>query len=139
MTEPLHDPLLPPALPLEPSTVEMLGAEQHPLPERPRLRAVEAFPVEVEGETMLCLRDPSSITDAVLGISMDAVPILQALDGTHTIVDLQASETRRRGRLVLRSEIEELVRTLDEGLFLLSPHFEAVHAAMTNEYRQSSS
>jgi AmmeMemoRadiSam system protein B len=106
------------------------------LPERPRLRPVEAFPTQIGDEQVTCLRDPANISDAVIGFSMEAIPILQALDGTQTILDIQVAETRRQGRIVLRSEIEDLVRALDERLFLLSPRFEAAHAALTDEFRQ---
>src|SRR4030095_3670499 len=93
------------------------------LPERPRLRPIEAFPMDVAGETVICVRDPANISEAVLGLSPEAIPVIAALDGTHTILDIQVAETRRQGRIVLRSEIEEIVRTLAEGLFLPSPRF----------------
>jgi len=109
------------------------------LPERPRLRAVEAFPTNIQGEPVVCLRDPANISSAVLGLSLDAVPILSALDGTNTILDLQIAETRRQGRIVSHAEIEEIVRTLDEGLFLLSPRFEAAEAALATEFMESRS
>ncbi len=106
------------------------------LPERPRLRPIEAFPAQIEGQRLICLRDPGGISEAILGLSLDALPILQALDGSHTILDIQVAETRRRGEIVLSSEIEEMVRALDEALFLLSPRFEAAQTAMTEEFRQ---
>jgi MEMO1 family protein len=109
------------------------------LPERPRLRSVEAFPLEVQGETLICLRDPANVSEAVLGIAVESLPILAALDGTHTIADIQVAETRRQGRIVLRAEIEEIIRALDERLFLLSPRFAAVQAALADEFHQSRS
>src|SRR5437870_7023541 len=124
-------------LPTSPAAPGGPGPEQ--LPERPRLRPVEAFPAQIGDEQVICLRDPANISDAVIGFSMEAIPILQALDGTQTIFDIQVAETRRQGRIVLRSEIEDLVRSLDERLFLLSPRFEAAHAALTDEFRQRAS
>ena len=93
--------------------------------------------MQAEGENLVCLRDPAGMTDAILGFSVEAVPILQALDGTHTIMEIQVAETRRRGQIVLSSEIEEIVRALDEGLFLLSPRFHEMQQAMTDDYRRS--
>ncbi len=107
------------------------------IPARPRLRPVDAFPTELQGKQAIALRDPSNMSDAVLAFTVDAISILQALDGAHTILDIQAAETKRRGRLVLRAEIEELVRTLDEQLFLFGPRFDAARAAMTDAFRQN--
>lgn len=88
---------------------------------------------------MICLRDPANIAESVLGFSYHALPILAAMDGTHTIFDIQVAETRRQGRIVLRAEIEEIVRTLDEGLFLWSPRFEAAQAALAEDFRRRAS
>jgi AmmeMemoRadiSam system protein B len=85
------------------------------------------------------LRDPANISEAVLGLTADAVPILAAMDGTNTIFEIQVAETRRQGRIVARSEIEEIVRALDEGLFLLSPRFETVQEAIAGEFAQGAS
>jgi hypothetical protein len=145
MMQPPHDPPTFSALPATPGgqSADAGGAgsttEPGPLPERPCLRPIEAFPAEIEGERIICLRDPASISEAVLGLSVDVIPILAALDGTRTILDIQAAESRRQGRIVLRSEIEEVVRTLDESLFLQSPRFQAVYAALTDSFRQQPS
>ena len=42
----------------------------------------------------------------------------------------QITETKRQGRLVMRDEIESVVRALDDQLFLFSPRFEAARAAL---------
>src|SRR5437763_7275166 len=104
-------------------TADSQDPAARPIPERPRLRSIEAFPADVQGQRVLCLRDPSNMSEAVLAFSEDAVPILAALDGSHSILDIQVAETQRQGRIVMRSEIEEVVRTLDEALFLQSPRF----------------
>ncbi len=147
MTDRLHyspaSTPLPSSLPAEPSAPRAERISAIPvdgeLPERPRLRPVEAFPLEMEGGTLICLRDPANISETALGISIDALPILAAMNGTNTILDIQVAETRRRGRIVFRTEIEELVRTLDERLFLLSPRFAAAQAALANEFSQQPS
>jgi MEMO1 family protein len=114
-----------------------ISAGKHPLPERPRLRQVEAFPADVEGRRVLCLRDPSNMSEAILAFAEDAVPILAALDGSHTILEIQVAETQRQGRIVMRTEIEEVVQTLDEALFLQSPRFEAYRNGLAGEYMRS--
>ncbi len=68
-----------------------------PLPEAPRLRAVEAFPAELEGRPVLCLRDPSGVTEAVLAFPRAVVSILALFDGTRSVADVQAEIMRRHG------------------------------------------
>jgi AmmeMemoRadiSam system protein B len=95
--------------------------------------------VDIGGETVICLRDPANVGGAVLALSVDAVPILNELDGTKSLLDIQVAETRRQGRIVLRSEIEGLVRALDEALLLMSPRFAAMQTALRDEFTQSPS
>src|SRR3990172_5901874 len=107
------------------------------LPERPRLRPIEAFPLTTDGHQMIGLRDPSHVAEAVLMVPAAALPIVAALDGQHTILDIQEAETRRQGRLVFREEIERLVQILNEDLFLEGPTLEAARRAQAEAFHQS--
>src|SRR5262245_63761132 len=82
-------------------------------PPGPRLRPVEAFPATVDGREVICLRDPSGLTEAVLTIPRAAAAILALFDGTRTIRDVQADIMRRQGTLVPSDQLESLVETLD--------------------------
>jgi AmmeMemoRadiSam system protein B len=95
--------------------------------ESPRLRPVEAFPAQVEDREVVCLRDPSGITDAVLSVPRSLAPILALFDG-RTLVDVQAEIMRQSGELVLRSQLESMVEVLDHHLFLEGPRLEAERA-----------
>jgi AmmeMemoRadiSam system protein B len=120
----------------------MLRRRGHALPprapvterERPRLRAVEAFPATVEGQPVVCLRDPSGVTDAVLTVPRPLVPLLALLDGTRSLLDVQAEIMRRHGELVLRSQLEAIVETLDQHLFLEGPRLEAERARQRDAF-----
>ncbi|HEY3116303.1 MAG TPA: AmmeMemoRadiSam system protein B [Chloroflexota bacterium] len=107
------------------------------VPERPRLRALDAFPATIEGQNLICLRDPSGFSDDVIGLPRDLIPLLEAMDGTHTLLDLQVAETQRQGRIVLQSELEDLVSALDSHLFLASAHFEATINKTADDFRQA--
>ena len=111
--------------------------ERSVIPERPRLRRVEAFPVTTDGHQMICLRDPSHVTEAVLMFPPPVLQIVAALDGEHTVLDIQEAETRRLGRLIYREEIERLIRTLDEHLFLEGQALDAARRAQAEAFRQS--
>ena len=95
--------------------------------ESPRLRPVEAFPAEVEDREVVCLRDPSGVTDAVLSVPRSLAPILALFDG-RSLVDVQAEIMRQSGELVLRSQLESMVEVLDHHLFLEGPRLEAERA-----------
>jgi AmmeMemoRadiSam system protein B len=96
--------------------------------ESPRLRPVEAFPARVEDREVICLRDPSGLTDAVLTVPRRLGPILALFDGSRSFVDVQAEIMRRCGELVLRSHLESMVDVLDQHLFLEGPRVEAERA-----------
>ena len=56
----------------------------------PRLRAVEAFPLEHEGEQLIALRDPAGYTPSVVMLPGGVVEIVALFDGSHSIIDIQA-------------------------------------------------
>jgi AmmeMemoRadiSam system protein B len=97
-------------------------------PESPQLRPLEAFPARVEDREVICLRDPSGLTDAVLTVPRSLAPILALFDGSRSFVDVQAEIMRQCGELVLRSQLESMVDALDQHLFLEGPRVEAERA-----------
>lgn len=107
------------------------------LPEIPRLRPVDAFPVAVEGRRVVCLQDPSSLTESVLFLPPSLFEIVALFDGQNSVVDIQAAYMRRHGQLLFREKIEEIIRTLDEHLFLDSPHFQEARARLEEEFHSS--
>ncbi len=106
-------------------------------PGAPRLRPVEAFPAVVDGREVICLRDPSGLTEAVLTVPRPVVAILALLDGTRSIRDVQAEIMRQHGTLVPSDELEALVETLDRHLFLEGGRLEAERARLAAAFRES--
>ena len=94
----------------------------------PKLRPVEAFPARVDDREVVCLRDPSGVTDAVLSVPSSLAPILALFDGVRTLVDVQAEIMREYGELVLRSQLESMVDVLDQHFFLEGPRLEEERA-----------
>ena len=92
-------------------------------PVGPRLRGVEAFPVEHEGQPFIGLRDPGGYTASVLLLPMPLRAVIGRFDGEHSIDDIQAAVLRQHGERVPRESIEEIARTLDEHGFLDSAAF----------------
>jgi AmmeMemoRadiSam system protein B len=104
---------------------------------RPRLRAVEAFPVEQDGKPYLALRDTAGYTSSVVMLPAGIVEILTLLDGEHSLTDIQADIMRQHGELVRREQLESLCASLDEHGFLDSPAFAARRQAIDREYLEA--
>ncbi|RMG48511.1 MAG: AmmeMemoRadiSam system protein B [Acidobacteria bacterium] len=105
----------------------------------PKLRTnIDVIPVEHRGQRLICLRDPLGFNSGPVFLPLETLDILRLLDGQHSIVDIQAEWMRRRGELLFREEIENLVRQLDEHLLLNSPRFQAVKQDIERAFVASS-
>ena len=101
---------------------------------RPRLRGIEAFPLEHEGERFLALRDPAGYTASVVMLPLAVLEIVSLFDGEHDIDEIQAAVLRQRGERVEAARIEELAQALDQHGFLESPRFEARRAEVDGAF-----
>jgi hypothetical protein len=106
--------------------------------DRPRLRHVDAFPVQQDGQQYVCLRDPLRFTDRVLTVSMAALPILRCLDGRHSLQDIQTEFRRATNQALPLEQIQSFVTQLDEALMLASPRFAAHKENLIRAFRESS-
>ena len=111
----------------------------------PKLRAVEAFPVQQEGEELICLRDPEGFAEGPVLLNKYLAFLVSLMTGQNTLRDIQADFMRATGELVAMEQLEGLVRQLDDhrsleserfgefyrdlvGKFLSSPSRDAAHA-----------
>ncbi len=86
--------------------------------ERPRLRAVEAFPVEVEGRRLICVRDPQEIATEPLVVAYPAFFIMTLCDGSRSVEEIERLFFERFGELPPRSQLEELLSELERLYYL---------------------
>ena len=107
------------------------------IPEYPRLRPVEAVPATIQGQDVLCLRDPMHYSDMVVSVPPQTAAILELFDGAHSLQDIQEAIGRRFGMLLAREQLMEVVRSLDECLLLESPRFAGHREAMERDFRQT--
>ncbi|HUY26753.1 MAG TPA: AmmeMemoRadiSam system protein B [Candidatus Binataceae bacterium] len=91
--------------------------------ERPIIRGVEAFPVDQNGQTYICLRDPTGLAPEPILIGMGAYFIVSLFDGKNDLRELQAAFTKRFGEVLELEKIAELVSALEQAHFLDSPAF----------------
>jgi MEMO1 family protein len=100
--------------------------------DKPKIRPVEAFPIEHEGQTFVCLRDPTGTAPQPVIIGMGAYFLITLFDGSNTMLDVQAAFARRFGEILPGEKLRNLVETLDRAYFLYSPKF----AERENEVRE---
>lgn len=104
----------------------------------PRLNPIEAFPVEYEGEKLICLRDPLNISDKILYVYPETLYLMGMFDGEHTVSDIQASALEKFGQRITPEDVGELINQLDEALFLDSEKFSNHKARLESGFMDSS-
>lgn len=103
----------------------------------PRLRYVEVFPVEVQGQGLICLRDPQNLSGKALFVSPEAVSVISLFDGKHSIRDIQAEFMKQFGSLLFLDELQGLINQLDEALLLDSENYRSFKNNLEREFINS--
>ncbi|MGE5215720.1 MAG: AmmeMemoRadiSam system protein B [Chloroflexota bacterium] len=103
--------------------------------DKPKLRPVEAFPVEQDGKTLVYLKDPLNFA-APLGLSPVGYFILSHFDGRHSYVDIQEAYARQFGSLLTSGDLDSFVAMLDERYYLQSERFRNYSAGVISEFRR---
>ena len=106
--------------------------------ERPRLRSVNAFPVQASGKQVICIQDPLRFSEQVVLVPREAFFIISLFDGEHSILDIQEQYTRRYGGILFSDHIRELIEQLDSNFLLEGERFEQRRKLVTEEFRASS-
>jgi MEMO1 family protein len=105
--------------------------------EHPKIRAVEAFPVEQKDQTLICLRDPSGLAPESIMLGMGAWFIVRLFDGLMSRKDIQAAFANRFGETIPLDKLDELIEALDRAYFLDSPAFHERERRMREEFLAS--
>jgi len=101
----------------------------------PKLRNVEALPVQTQGRTMICLRDPQGLTENLVFLPPDLFFVVRLFDGQHSLLDIQTAYTRRFGSLLFSERVQDLIRQLDEQYLLESDRFRERKQQMDRSFR----
>src|SRR5437879_334180 len=91
-----------------------------PLPEHPRLRPIEVFPIHERGRRSFVLRDPSDPKISPIVVSDGAADVLMLLDGRRSLKELAAA-LLLRGASIGESQLRSFLTRLDEAGFLDGP------------------
>jgi AmmeMemoRadiSam system protein B len=110
--------------------------EEQAQAENPRIRPIEAFPVQQSGHEMIGIKDPTGIYPEIIFVSPETLFLISLMDGTNTLRDLQAAYLRRYGTLLYTEKMEELVRQLDACHLLDNSHFQDYLGTMREAFKK---
>lgn len=106
------------------------------LPEYPRLRRVMIVPVRDGERELLVVQDPMGIIKGQPVLGIEALAILQLLDGTVSLTDISAAVMQESKDLRVGNMVRDFIAQLDEMLLLESPRFERALAEAREEYHR---
>lgn len=103
----------------------------------PRLRALEAFPVEQQGQRCVALRDPAGYTDQIAVLPPPLLDMVSLFDGTHSVEEIRGILQRRHGKAPTLEQITDVVERFDAAGFLDSARFRQRRRALEDGFRRS--
>jgi AmmeMemoRadiSam system protein B len=103
----------------------------------PKLRALEAFPVEQEGQRCVALRDPAGYTDQIAVLPPALLDLVSLFDGDHSVEEIQDILRDRHGKAPSEKQITEVIEQFDAAGFLESDRFWERRRALEDAFRQS--
>jgi AmmeMemoRadiSam system protein B len=106
------------------------------LPEYPRLRPLEILPARSGDQDLLLIADPLGVLRQPVALRIEALELLQLLDGTLSINEISALVARESKDVRAARFVRELIAQLDRLLLLDSPRFHEAHAAIRDEYHR---
>lgn len=86
--------------------------------ERPRLRFIEAIPVQQGDQSFVVLRDPEQLFNEQLAVPVPTFLLMTMFDGNNTLRDIQSAIQREFQQIVPLEMLEGLVQQLDQVFML---------------------
>jgi len=108
--------------------------EPDALPEYPRLRPLILAPVTDKGRELLIVSDPLGVIPGQPVLGIEALGILQLLDGSASVNDITAALMRESRDIRIGHMVREFIRQLDDLLMLDSPKFQAAWRELRDAY-----
>lgn len=105
--------------------------------EYPRLRPIEAFPVEIEKSKRIFIRDPLNYAKEPLILSYPTYFIISHFDGTHSLLDIQEAFARQFGQILFRDQLHDIIAQLDEHYYLDSERFARLQQEIVEAFRRA--
>lgn len=102
-----------------------------------KLRVLRTQPAMDQGRKGIIMSDPMGISDHMVFVPGPLTLLLPLLDGTRNIPTLKTGFELRTGFPITDMTIAQVVRQLDEALFLENERFSLVYTGVLNEYRSA--
>lgn len=106
---------------------------------RPRLRPVEAFPVRMNGQEYICVRDPENLAEQPIFLNRTLSFLVSRMNGERSLRDIQADFFRATGEILPIESLEGLAAQLDEHHYLEGPSFTEFFQGIVKAYRDGPS
>jgi AmmeMemoRadiSam system protein B len=104
---------------------------------KPRLRDVEAIPIQHEGQEMILLRDPLRLSSHSIAVPRPLGSLLALMDGTYDETELEAVLRVRTGIRLAPGLMSKLLADLDEALLLSNERAATAQAAALRSFRDA--
>ena len=108
--------------------------EPDDLPEYPRLRPLVLMPITDKGRELLIVSDPLGVIPGQPVLGIEALGILQLLDGSVSVNDITTALMRESRDIRIGHMVRGFIRQLDDLLMLESPKFEAAWRELRDAY-----
>lgn len=105
--------------------------------ENPKVRPLEAFPVQMSGKEVIGLKDPAGISPEIVFVPPEAFFLISLMDGTQGLRDLQAAYMRRYGALLFSEKLEDLIEQLDSYYLLETGRFWDHLRGLREEFKEA--
>jgi AmmeMemoRadiSam system protein B len=104
---------------------------------KPKLREIEAHPIQHQGEPWVLLRDPLHLTDAIIAVPRPLAPLLAFMDGTRDEGALEAALQVRAGVRLEPGLLAKLLSNLDEACLLDNERSASAMTGALTAYRDA--
>ncbi len=108
--------------------------EADDLPEYPRMRPLEMLSVRDGDKDYLVVTDPMGVLPAPVALRLEALELMQLLDGSVSLNELATLVTRESKDIRAARFVRDFVGQLDRLLLLDSPRFERAFAEVRSAY-----
>lgn len=105
--------------------------------EKPTVRYVDAFPVDIEGQELIYLRDPEGFAPG-MAVPPAAYYLMTLMNGSRSIPELQTAFSNQfKGALVSEGELHQLIGQLDDAFLLHNARFKTHRQEIEVAFRQA--
>lgn len=101
-------------------------------------RDINAFPMTVKGNAMICFQDSHGLSEGVLIPHELYARIVSLFDGKNSIRDIQYDVMRKYGDLIYTEQIEAVVQQMEEAFLLESSRFHEALERLKEDFTKAS-